>query len=75
MLTRAEIETDGPTAILRQAGRSLRCTLTGPAGASFVTASAHRNPPESPNDGVRCLRVVLPGVSEAARLDVRMEIL
>ncbi len=75
MLTRAEIETDGPTAILRQAGRCLRCTLSGPDGASFVTASAHRDPPESPNDGIRCLRIVLPGVVEGVRLDVRLEIL
>jgi hypothetical protein len=58
MVTRAEIDLQGATALLRQDGKALRARILAPAGATFATESTA--PPtdrENPNKGTRILAI------------------
>ncbi len=67
MATRASVELAGTAALLRQDGRTLRATLSGPADAVFSTAPA--TPPadfDAPNPGVSFLSITTAAPSHGA---------
>lgn len=78
MLTRANVETQGNVALLRQDGKTMRLTIEttalSPLGSIFQAEDARpNNPLENPNLGVTALRIYVP--SGSAQIRVRFELL
>jgi hypothetical protein len=55
--TRAKVELQGRTAVLRQDGKALTATLLYPPGAAFSASPATAPAPQDPNEGVTRLQV------------------
>ncbi len=73
MLTRAEVDIDGPVCTLRQDGQALTMRLIGPDGASFRDESARQEPPESANEGITAIRVDIHAQAGLSRWAVLFE--
>jgi len=70
MHTRAEIQVDGPRAVLSQSGKKLLARLVSPAGAVFTTAAASAPPPQAQQPDVTKLTVKLRGSEKPLRLAI-----
>lgn len=72
MVTEAQVELDGGTALLRQDGKRLRAEILAPAGARFETLSTDPGDPrQRSNEGTRMLAtVVAPNAEGKVRLAV-----
>jgi len=57
MVTPAEVELEGATAILHQKGKTLTATILAPADAVFEVVSTTPPPPQKQNEGTRKLAI------------------
>ena len=71
MTTGAEIEiASGGKALLSHNGVELRALVLSPQHAEFCEESAHQEPPQDPNEGIRRLMIRLPDRKGKVRLAV-----
>jgi hypothetical protein len=71
-LTRAEIKTQGQTAVLAQNHANLAVRIVEPADAYFEVVSASQAPPQDPNQGVANLTIQLPQKVKTTRIAVEL---
>lgn len=73
MITPAEVDLSGSTAVLRLSGKRVKASVSGVEGARFEVVSTRPPAPQRSNEGTRKLVVRLPGRIERVAMEVRLE--